>query len=45
MEPGKGFEIDGVVGDPTLSTPELGKAGFEIAVAAAVAQIKSELNQ
>ncbi|WOJ92887.1 creatininase family protein [Congregibacter variabilis] len=44
MEPGKGFDIDGVIGDPTLATAELGETGFNMAVAAALAQIESELN-
>lgn len=41
IEPGKGFELDGVVGDATLASSTLGKTGFDFAVAAAVEQIQS----
>ena len=40
---GKGFEIDGVDGDPTLATKELGDKGMEIMVDAALAQIRQLL--
>jgi creatinine amidohydrolase/Fe(II)-dependent formamide hydrolase-like protein len=43
IEPGKGFEIDGVVGDATLASSDLGKIGFDMGVAAAVDQIRSAL--
>jgi creatinine amidohydrolase/Fe(II)-dependent formamide hydrolase-like protein len=38
-QPGKGFDVDGVSGDPTLATKELGNKGMEFIVEASLKQI------
>lgn len=45
MEAGKGFEIDGVIGDATLATSDLGQTGFEMAVDASIDQIKAAFSE
>lgn len=40
MKPGEGMGVNGVDGDPTDATAELGKIGFDMNVAAALEQIR-----
>ncbi len=40
MSPGKGFDVDGVTGDPTRSTAELGRIGMDFYFDAAMKQIR-----
>ena len=40
LAPGGGYENSGVSGDPSKSTPELGKAFLQIKIDNALAQIK-----
>ena len=40
ISPGKGSDIDGVSGDPTIATAELGKVGFDLIFNAAMDQIR-----
>ena len=45
MAPGKGIDIDGVNGDPTAATVELGKIGFDMSFKAAMKQIKELMRE
>ncbi|MBE65164.1 MAG: creatininase [Gammaproteobacteria bacterium] len=40
MNPGRGPDVDGVSGDPTIATPEYGQVGFDLIFNAALNQIK-----
>ena len=40
-QPGKGFDVDGVSGDPTLATQELGEKGMEFIIDATLEQIST----
>lgn len=46
ISPGRGSDIDGVSGDPTIATAELGQVGFDLIFNAAMDQIRElmELN-
>ena len=39
--PGKGIDVDGVYGDPTLATRRLGEKGMEFLVESALEQIST----
>jgi creatinine amidohydrolase/Fe(II)-dependent formamide hydrolase-like protein len=41
IQTGKGFEVDGVSGDPTLATRELGEKGIEFMIESALEQIST----
>ena len=41
IQPGKGIDVDGVYGDPTLATRKLGEKGMEFLVEAALEQIST----
>jgi len=45
IEVGKGRDTDGVTGDPTGATAEMGRVGMDMQVEAALAQIRSLLQQ
>ncbi len=40
IAPGRGMDVDGVSGDPTLATAELGRVGYDLIFAAAMKQIR-----
>ena len=40
MTPGRGSDVDGVSGDPTIATTEYGQVGFNLIFNAALNQIK-----
>jgi len=40
MTPGRGSDVDGVSGDPTIATTEYGQVGFDLIFNAALNQIK-----
>ena len=40
MSPGRGPDVDGVSGDPTIATAEYGQIGFDLIFNAALSQIK-----
>ncbi len=43
MSIGKGMDVDGVTGDPTLATAEIGRKGMDLSLEAAMAQIRQLL--
>ena len=43
MSPGRGPDVDGVSGDPTIATAEYGQIGFDLIFNAALSQIKELL--
>ena len=40
VSPGRGSDVDGVSGDPTIATAELGRVGFDLIFNAAMDQIR-----
>ena len=40
VSPGRGSDVDGVSGDPTNATAELGRVGFDLIFNAAMDQIR-----
>ena len=45
MSPGRGFDVDGVTGDPTRATAEIGAVGMDFYFAAAMKQIRELLSE
>ncbi len=43
ISPGRGSDVDGVSGDPTVATAELGQVGFDLIFNAAMDQIRELL--